>query len=92
VIVASRKNRWVRTSIIDTGTGISEEELPGIWDRYTRAREHKSKSGGTGLGLSIVREILTASDARFGATSRQNVGSTFWFELRTFPRVTGKRP
>ncbi|MCL2433587.1 MAG: HAMP domain-containing histidine kinase, partial [Clostridia bacterium] len=91
VIVAERKNRWVRVSVIDTGCGISADELSDVWNRYTRAREHKSKSGGTGLGLSIVREILTASDARFGATSRVNVGSTFWFELRAFPRGAGKK-
>jgi len=85
VQLTRRLNDWVRVSVRDTGRGIPEDQLANIWDRYYRVSE-RNKSGGTGLGLSIVRAILIGSGARFGATSRMNIGSTFWFELRTFPR------
>lgn len=72
----------VRISVQDTGGGIPQEELPMIWHRYYRAREnHKRAVIGSGLGLSIVRSILEQHQVPFGADSRENVGSTFWFEL-----------
>ena len=84
----SVNNGVVRVSVTDTGEGISEEELPLIWDRYYKVEgTHRRGVGGSGLGLSIVREILQLHGARFGVSSGRGVGSTFWFEL---PVVTGK--
>ncbi len=77
-ICVFEKNGIIRTEIHDTGSGISSEELPHIWDRY-----FTSKNGGTnGLGLAIVKEILTLHNANFGVDSKEGVGSTFWFELK----------
>lgn len=71
-----------RIEVSDTGSGISEEELPLIWERYYKAKEfHKRSSMGTGLGLSIVKNILVLHEAKFGVNSRPGAGSTFWFEL-----------
>ena len=76
-ICVFEKNGIIRTEIHDAGSGISPEELPHIWERY-----FTSKKGGTnGLGLAIVREILTLHNANFGVESKEEVGSTFWFEL-----------
>lgn len=71
----------VRVEISDHGEGIAEEELPRIWERYYKARDHVRDKAGTGLGLSIVKGILEMHHARFGAQSRMGEGSTFWFEL-----------
>lgn len=74
----------VRISIIDTGEGISEENLPLIWDRYYKVdKVHKRAILGTGLGLSIVKNILILHDSRFGVSSEVGKGSTFWFEFKT---------
>ncbi len=77
----------VRISIIDTGPGISEENLPYIWDRYYKENKaHKRAVVGTGLGLSIVKNILQMHNAPFGietSTGPLTHGSTFWFELKT---------
>jgi signal transduction histidine kinase len=72
----------VRVEVSDHGEGISEDELPLIWERYYKARDHKRDKAGTGLGLSIVKGILEMHHARFGVQSRLNEGSTFWFELK----------
>ena len=71
-----------RFEVIDHGPGISQEELPHVWDRYYKASSNYVRSAeGTGLGLSIVKGILTLHHANFGVTSRLGKGSNFWFEL-----------
>ena len=73
----------VRISIIDTGEGISEENLPLVWDRYYKIdKVHKRAILGTGLGLSIVKNILLLHHSRFGVSSELGKGSTFWFEFK----------
>lgn len=71
----------VRFEVSDSGEGIPEDELPYIWDRYYKAKEHKNEKTGTGLGLSIVKSILELHGARFGVNSEVGSGSTFWFEI-----------
>lgn len=71
----------VRVEVSDHGEGISEAELPRIWERYYKAKEHVRDKAGTGLGLSIVKGILDMHAARYGVESRLGQGSTFWFEL-----------
>lgn len=78
------ENGAVRISVSDTGEGISEEEIPLIWDRYYKIdKVHKRATVGTGLGLSIVKGILEMHNATYGVTSTPGKGSTFWFELNT---------
>lgn len=73
---------FCRVEITDSGVGISEDELPLIWERYYRSNEfHKRSVAGSGLGLSIVKNILAAHKAKFGVRSLVGHGSTFWFEL-----------
>lgn len=75
----------VRISVIDTGSGINEEDTPYIWDRYYKVdKVHKRAKVGTGLGLSIVKGILEAHGAPYGVDSKVGEGSNFWFELETF--------
>lgn len=73
----------VRIEISDTGSGILEEELPHIWERYYKAEKtSKKKTTGTGLGLAIVKEILESHQVPYGVKSKINLGTTFWFELK----------
>ena len=72
-----------RTEVIDSGAGISADELENIWDRYYRARDFQKKGiPGTGLGLSIVKQIMLMHGASFGVASTPGQGSTFWLEVR----------
>lgn len=72
----------VRLEVKDNGGGIPEDELPYIWDRYYKSKEHIRSKAGTGIGLSIVKNILMMHDAKFGVQSEVGFGSTFWFELK----------
>ena len=74
----------VRVEVSDTGSGIPEEDLPHIWDRYYKAEKAsgKRRAAGTGLGLAIVKSVLEAHQAAYGVESKREVGTTFWFELK----------
>jgi signal transduction histidine kinase len=73
---------FVRVSITDNGSGIAEDELPFIWDRYYKSnKNHKRAVTGTGLGLSIVKKIMDLHEGKYGVTSEIDNGSTFWFEI-----------
>ena len=72
----------VRVEVKDEGEGISESELPLIWDRYQKSSRSFSRSmTSTGLGLSIVKAILDSHHAKYGVESVPEKGSTFWFEI-----------
>jgi signal transduction histidine kinase len=66
----------------DQGEGISQEDIPYIWDRFYKAREVAAKNKGSGLGLAIVKSILEAHQSNFGVESEIGKGSKFWFEIR----------
>jgi len=72
----------VRIEVSDTGSGIPEEDLPHIWDRFYKANKAGGKRTiGTGLGLAIVKSVLEAHRVDYGVKSEKDVGTTFWFEL-----------
>jgi len=60
----------VQLSVTDDGPGIPEEMQPGIFERFVRADESRSRSaGGTGLGLSIVAAVTSAHHGTVSVTS-----------------------
>ncbi|MFI0730798.1 sensor histidine kinase [Streptomyces sp. NPDC021225] len=68
--------------VADTGTGISADELPHVFDRFWRAEKSRGRqSGGSGLGLAIVRRLAEAHKGTVTAVSTPNVGSTFTLHL-----------
>ena len=83
IVRLKEQNGNYRTEVRDFGEGISESDLENVWDRYYKVdKEHVRSSSGSGIGLAIVREILEMHKARYGAESKLNEGSTFWFELK----------
>lgn len=74
--------KWVSISVEDTGIGISEKDLPHIFERFYRADQARSsKTGGSGVGLSIVQKIVEAHKGRIDVQSTLEVGSTFTIRL-----------
>ncbi|MDO4479187.1 MAG: ATP-binding protein [Lachnospiraceae bacterium] len=69
---------YMRTSITDTGIGMSEEFLPHIFDSFTRER-NSTVSGiqGTGLGMSIVKKLVDLLEGTIEVESTLGKGTTF---------------
>jgi signal transduction histidine kinase len=68
--------------ISDNGTGISEEDLPHIFERFFKADKSRNRMlGGSGLGLSIVKRILEMHGGDVRVSSTRGVGTTFTVKL-----------
>ena len=66
--------------IQDSGIGISEEDLPYIFESFRRA-QNVGKISGTGLGLAIVKKCVEAYDGEISVSSQEGVGTTFCVTL-----------
>ena len=63
-------------SVQDSGIGISESDIPHIFDRFYRADDSRSKqTGGSGLGLAIAKWIVERHGGRFEIISRKDIGT-----------------
>ena len=71
--------------ISDEGIGISEEELPRVFERFYRVdRDRSRNSGGTGLGLAIVKHLVEAHHGKIEVESSVGKGTTMRL---IFPRI-----
>ena len=76
-------------AVEDTGIGISEADLPHIFERFWRADRSRNRgSGGTGIGLAICKRLVELQGGEIYVTSQVNQGSTFKFWL---PKATPTR-
>jgi PAS domain S-box-containing protein len=78
-ISAKRSGNAIEFSITDTGPGISQDQLPHVFDRYWQA--DRSSRKGAGLGLSIVLELVKVHGGKIWVESQIGQGSTFFFTL-----------
>lgn len=68
----------VTLAISDSGIGIEPEDIPKLFQEFTRIKNPHSKNvTGSGLGLSIVKRVLDLYGARIDVQSKPGVGSTF---------------
>lgn len=71
-----RQGNEVWVSVQDQGPGISEEDLPHIFERFYKADKSRAE-GGTGLGLAIAKEIVQAHGGRIWAENQNGARFTF---------------
>jgi len=76
------ENGGVALAVSDTGVGITEDQLPLIFERFYRADSARAEEG-TGLGLSIARQIAESHGGTIEVRSKVGVGSTFVLVLPT---------
>ena len=73
----------VRTSVMDTGIGMSQEYLEKIFDAFTRERTtNTSEISGTGLGMAIVKKYVDLLGGTIDVKSELGKGSTFIVTLK----------
>ncbi len=68
----------------DTGLGISENDLPHIFERFYRCDQSNSQ-GGSGLGLSLAKAFAESMKGVIQVNSNKNQGSTFTLKFRHSP-------
>ena len=74
-------------SVSDTGVGISEDDLPRVFERFYKADRARA-GGGTGLGLAIARHVVEAHGGRIWVDSVEGRGATFTFSLPIPPPIS----
>ena len=73
---------FLTVQVIDTGIGISEENMKKLFSPFERIEEKKNRSiEGTGLGMSIVKQLLQMMDSQLEVKSKCDEGSDFSFTI-----------
>ena len=71
------KDKSIVVTVMDTGRGIAAQDLPHIFERYTKS----SDSRGSGLGLAIAKDLVEAHGGTITAQSQIGQGTTIGFSL-----------
>ncbi len=83
------QNQMVKVRIIDTGMGMTDDELKGLFQQFHQVDGSSTRrAGGTGLGLVITRHLVTMHGGVVEVDSEKGVGTTFWFTVPVYKRST----
>jgi CheY-like chemotaxis protein len=78
-------NGSVRTSIMDSGIGLSPDQMQELFKPFNRLGQDKGDEEGTGIGLVVAKRLVELMGGVIGVESAVGEGSVFWFEL---PAIT----
>jgi len=93
-VAASVQDEALSIAVVDTGHGITEEDLPRIFDAFFTTKG-MTKGGGTsgiGLGLTIAKAVVEQLGGRIAADSRVGVGTTMTLRLPVGGRAPKAKP
>ena len=80
-ISLSEVKRYTVITVKDNGIGISQKDLPAVFDKYNRAEANKTKSDGFGIGLHYVKTIVEKHSGKVEVESVLGKGSEFFVYL-----------
>jgi two-component system, OmpR family, sensor histidine kinase ResE len=81
-IIVERSGDGVTIHVRDSGSGIPEEDLPFVFERFYKADKARTRGrSGTGLGLAIAKNIVEAHKGMISVHSKLHEGTTFTFYL-----------
>ncbi|SNY99516.1 hypothetical protein SAMN06265377_1326 [Flagellimonas pacifica] len=80
-VLVGSKNNFAKIMVKDSGTGIAEDKLPHIFNRFYQNEEASDGEIGFGIGLSIVKDIIELHHGTIKANSTLGHGSTFKIRL-----------
>lgn len=75
-----REEAHLRCEVKDTGMGISAEDIPKLFQKFSQLAGSEQR-GGVGLGLSLCKALIEEHGGTIGVRSEAGKGSTFWFTL-----------
>ncbi|MBP0030665.1 CHASE2 domain-containing protein [Roseofilum sp. Guam] len=77
----SESTATIRFEVIDTGAGMTPEQMEKIFQPFEQVGEAKRKAKGTGLGLAISQQLVEMMGSQLQVVSVYGEGSTFCFDL-----------
>lgn len=83
ITVSEQTNGTVSITVKDTGCGISEQDLPHIFERFFQGRSISGETTGTGIGLNMVHEMVKLHGGTITVDSREGESTTFIVSLPT---------
>lgn len=76
------EGKYLKIIVKDSGFGISQRDLPFIFEKFYRGEKSRSRDfGGAGLGLSICKYIVEKHGGTIYVASIEDAGSEFWFTI-----------
>lgn len=85
-VTHNSSKKTLQFSVTDTGIGIPQDRLNRLFLPFRQIDGSVSRNfGGTGLGLSISKSLVEMMDGEIGVTSKEGIGTTFFFVVPAIP-------
>ena len=78
----------LRICVIDTGAGLTTEQLAQLFQPFNRLGRQANIEEGTGIGLMVCKRLTELMSGKIGVKSRVDIGSEFWIELGLMDETT----
>lgn len=87
-VSVEKTDKEVKISVVDTGKGIPQENMPHLFSKFYRIKAALEMQSGSGLGLYVSKKIIEAHNGKIWVESKEGKGTTFYFTLPLFNKET----